>query len=92
MNNIEALASCVENIMGADPLRAGRTRPVVEARVLLVAVLRAQGYTQQRIADLLGFARISIQHYDAIFRDAMTYPSRPEIVKGWKKLQKIYDI
>jgi hypothetical protein len=84
--NVEILASIVESITGFDPLRAGRSRPVVYARVLLVHALREQGYTQQRIGELIGFTRIAVQHYCTMFAEAKTYNNNPELLRDWERL------
>ena len=89
---IENLAIIVENICGADPLKVTRARPVVEARVLLVQCLRAKGYTQQRVAELIGFPRITIQHYCAVFADAMKYNNIPGLLQKWERLKDILDL
>lgn len=88
----EALATLVESIAGADPMRCNRSRPVVEARVLLVQCLRAQGYTQQRIADELGFKRETIQHYCVLWKDAEQYNNIPGLMGKWDKLKFILDL
>lgn len=90
--NVEILASIVESITGCDPLRAGRSRPVVYARVLLVHALREQGYTQQRIGELIGFTRISVQHYCTLFAEAKTYNNNPELLRNWKRLRAVLDL
>ena len=92
MTSIENLALIVENITGADPFRPGRARPVVEARVLLVAALRADGWTQQAIADAIGWQRITIQHYCALFKDAERYGNIPGMMGSWKRLKDILDL
>lgn len=89
---VEHIATIVESITGADPLKEGRARPNVDARVLLVQVLRAQGYTQQRIGDLLGYKRITIQHYCALFAEARQYRNAPDLLRAWDKLKTILDL
>ena len=89
---IENLAIIVENVAGADPLKFTRARPVVEARILLVHCLRAKGYTQQRIGDLLGLPRITIQHYCANFADAEKYNTIPGLLQKWARLKNLLDL
>lgn len=90
--NIESLAAIVESVTGADPLKEGRARPLVYSRVLLVQVLRTQGWTQQRIADAIGYARLTVQHLCVLFRDAEQYANNPELLKKWNKLKTVLDL
>lgn len=89
---IESLAAIVESVTGADPLKEGRARPLVYSRVLLVQALRAQGWTQTRIAAAIGYARPTVQHCCALFRDAEQYANNPELLKNWNKLKTILDL
>lgn len=89
---IEALAGIVESVAGADPTRNSRSRPVVEARTLLVHALRAQGKTQEQVAAAIGYPRITIQHYDELWRDAVNYNNNPPLLARWAKLQTILDL
>ena len=52
--NIENLAVLVESLAGADPMRASRARPVVEARTILVAALLATGMSENAVAEQTG--------------------------------------
>ena len=88
----ETLAIIVENICGADPLRAGRARPVVEARVLLAnALLELRGYTEEETATAIGFDRCTIHHYKTLLADARHYGNNPAMLRRWDKLKKIVE-
>lgn len=89
---IENLALIVESVAGADPLRFSRSRPNVEARVLLVSALREKGYTQREIGEVLGLPRITIQHYCSIMRDAQMYNNIPGLLPKWARLKNILDL
>lgn len=89
---IENLSIIVENITGADPLRDGRARPVVESRVLLANVLLAKGYTEHQTGDALGFDHATIHHYKTLLDDARRYGNNPQMLRNWNKLKQILDL
>lgn len=89
---IESLSILVESVAGADPTRNSRSRPVVEARTLLVHALRASGKTQQQVADAIGYPRITIQHYDDLWRDAVQYNNNPPLLAKWERLKNLLDL
>ena len=88
----EALATIVESITGADPMRVTRARPVIEARTILVAALLAQGMTEEAAAREIGFARGTIHHYRDLLRDAQQYGNAPQMLANWKKLKALLDL
>ena len=89
---IEALATLVESIAGADPMRASRARPVVEARAILVAALLAGGMSENTAAAETGFNRCTIHHYRDLLRDAEQYGNAPQMLANWRKLKTILDL
>ena len=84
-------ALIVESVTGSDPLRATRKRDVVTARALLVWSFFMDGCTEKEVAEAIGWDRGAVHHYRDIFRDAMQYGNRPELVLGWKKLKNIIE-
>lgn len=90
--NTENIAMIVESVTGSDPLRAGRSRPVVEARVLLASVLLAKGYTEHQTGDALGFDHATIHHYKTLLDDARRYGNNPQMLRNWNKLKQILDL
>ena len=88
----EALATLVESIAGADPMRASRARPVVEARTILVAALLAGGMSENAAAAETGFNRCTIHHYRDLLRDAEKYGNAPEMLANWHKLKSLLDL
>lgn len=89
---IESLATLVESISGADPMRSTRSRPVVEARTILVAALLAQGMTEEAASRAIGFSRGTIHHYRELMRDAEKYGNAPDMLTNWKKLKALLDL
>ena len=90
--NVESIATIIENITGADPLRAGRARPVVESRALLANVLLAQGWTEEQTAAAIGFDRCTVHHYKEMLNDAIRYNCNPQMLGSWNRLKNIYDL
>lgn len=90
MMNVENIALIVESLAGADPLAASRTRPVVEARCILVAALRSQGWTETAAGEAIGFNHSTIHHYGEMLSDARLY--NPALWAKWMKLKKILEI
>ena len=88
----ENLATLVESITGADPMRYSRARPVVEARAVLVSALRAQGLSEEAIAQEIGFSRGCIHHQIELMRDAERYGNAPQMLSYWKKLKALLDL
>lgn len=89
---LEHLIILVDSIVGADPLKASRARPVIDARTILVNALFAQGYTEQAVADMIGYARPTIHHYRELMRDAEKYGNNPEMLTQFAKLKNIMDL
>ena len=89
---IENLAVLVESITGADPMKASRARPIVEARVILVAALFASGMTENTAAQQTGFNRSTIHHYRDLMRDAQQYGNAPQMLMNWNKLKSLLDL
>lgn len=90
--NVESLATIIENITGADPLRDGRARPVVESRVLLASALMAKGYTEQQTADAIGYNHATVHHYKGMLSDAYQYNNNPQMLANWERLKNILDL
>lgn len=88
----EALATLVESIAGADPMRCNRSRPVVEARVILTQALLTQGLTEEAVAEKIGFNRSTIHYYRERMHDAQQYGNAPEMLNNWYKLKTILDL
>jgi transposase len=88
----EALATLVESIAGADPMRCNRSRPVVEARIILTQALLTQGLTEEAVAEKLGFNRSTINYYRERMRDAQKYGNAPEMLANWYKLKSLLDL
>lgn len=84
-------AMLVESITGADPLNATRRREVVTARALLVWSLFMDGHSETEIAKAMGWHRTTLHHYRDIFRDALQYGNRPELVRGWLELKTVIE-
>lgn len=87
---LDALATIVESVAGADPRAANRSRPVVEARAILASALRCYGWTLHQIGDALGFHHSSILHYGRMLYDAQRY--NPVLWDKWLKLKNILDL
>lgn len=90
-DRVMSRALIVESVAGHDPLNASRKREVVTARALLVWSFFMDGCTEKAVADAIGWDRGAVHHYRDIFRDALQYGNRPELVDGWNKLRKILD-
>ena len=90
-DRVMSRALIVESVTGSDPLNSTRRRSVVTARALLVWSFFMEGHTERAVAEQIGWSRESVHHYRDIFRDALTYGNRPELVDGWKKLKNIID-
>ena len=82
-------AILVESIVGSDPLNSTRKRDVVTARALLVWSLFMDGHTEHEVAEAMGWHRTSVHHYRDIFKDALMYHNRPELIMAWDELKKV---
>lgn len=89
---VDTLALLVEDITGSDPLRANRTRPVVDARCLLVNALIARGMKEREAAALSGFSRPTIHYHKQRLSDAMRYGTDPQLLDRWERLRILIDL
>ena len=88
----EALATLVESIAGADPMRCNRSRPVVLARTLLANALLLQGGTENSVGEEMGYDASTIHHYRQLLRDAQNYGTDPYLLRDWQKLKNTLDL
>ena len=86
---VDYIANLVNDLSGENPFENTRSRPVVEARALLVYILReVEGYTYHAIKDYFNSKGKAFDHATALH----AYRSYPMYSKYNKKLDEWFNL